>query len=365
MRVSFDDQIFSHQVRGGISNYFVNLALEFEAQPSHGVDLSGFPIFTKNAHVMEAGLGFPLGSKSLSRAAILRVSNRALASWRRMRGFAEPEIIHHTYYFDQIQKQYGSARRVVTVHDMTPELYPNDFPGGNPHALKRQHVYEADAIACVSETTKADLLAICPGITAPVLVTPLGVAPEFRPDPMHGDQHGNYFLFVGARGSYKNFDLLLKALAILSKRSKANLLLIGGGPIRSDEAERFARLGLEGRIRQTTPSNRELVDIYRKAICLVFPSKYEGFGLPALEAMASGCPALLSEAPALKEVGGEAGEYFPVDDADYLAAKMLEVERNEEYRVDLQQRGMERSSAFSWSRTASLTRQCYAKAMER
>lgn len=363
MRVLFDDQIFSHQTRGGISNYFVNLATEFGQDSGLGVELEGFPIYTKNAYLKEAGMGLSLPGTRLNRAPILSLSNRLITRLRQVRRFPAPDIVHHTYYFEKPWRTHPGSRHVVTVHDMIPELFPAHFPSGNPHARKREHILAADAIACVSQSTKQDLISMYPALNVPIVVTPLGVSEEFHPGSVIQTEHGGYFLFVGGRGGYKNFQLLLESFARIAKESKADLLLVGGGVLQAIEARQIRQLGLEGRIRQQSPTNRELVELYRNAICLVFPSKYEGFGLPTLEAMASGCPTLLSETPALVEVGGDAAEYFPADDPEYLASKMLELEANAALRQETKNRGLERAALFSWSKTASSTRDCYLEAL--
>ncbi len=261
MRVSFDDQIFSHQARGGISNYFVNLAVQFMKDANLGVELGGFPIYTKNAHVKEAGLGSPLPVTGLNKAPMLRLSNRALSSVRRLRRIQAPEVVHHTYYFGKPWNSHPNSRHVVTVHDMIPELFPEYFPTGNPHAQKMEHIFAADAIACVSDTTKADLLTLCPGLSVPVVVTPLGVSEEFTP-PLEGHtSHDNYFLFVGPRGSYKNFSLVLEAFALISKSTDANLLLFGGGPVQPGETLRFRELLPQTRIRPATPRHTGRVQL--------------------------------------------------------------------------------------------------------
>lgn len=364
MRVTFDDQIFSHQARGGISNYFVNLAVRFSKDADLGVELSGFPIYTKNAHLKEAGMGSSLPLARLNKAPILRFSNRAVSKFRKLKRIPSPEIVHHTYYFGTPWRSHPESRHIVTVHDMIPEMFPEYFPSGNPHARKEEHIFSADAIACVSETTKSDLMALYPDLNVPVVVTPLGVSEEFHPSFETQGDHANYFLFVGPRGNYKNFDLLLEAFALIFKSTTASLLLVGGGSIQPSEASRFSELGLENRILHATPKNSELVEMYQKAICLIYPSKYEGFGLPPLEAMASGCPVLLSETPALREVAGNAGEYFPASDPESLAAKMIEMSTNAEFRRDSRERGLERASLFSWSQTASKTRDCYLESLK-
>ncbi|HKU12736.1 MAG TPA: glycosyltransferase family 1 protein [Sinomonas sp.] len=365
VKVTFDDQIFSHQVRGGISNYFVNLAIEYLHDSNLGVNLLGVPFITKNAHLKEAGLGVSFPLKSLNKRPILMGANRLLSTSRRVRRKLVPDIVHHTYYFDHpsVWRTNPPSRHVITIHDMIPELFSEHFSSGNPHFLKKEHILAADAIACVSETTKRDLLALYPDLKTPIVVTPLGVSERFTPRCEDQGEHGNYFLYVGGRGGYKNFDVLLRAYNEVAGDTGAVLVVAGGGAFTSSERDKIKRLGLERRVRHLSPSNQQLVELYRSAICLIFPSKYEGFGLPTLEAMASGCPTLLSDTPALVEVGGDAGDYFRADDVKELARKMVRMTQDTEYRLGMKFRGVQRASLFTWSSTAARTQHCYSRAL--
>lgn len=364
MRVTFDDQIFASQSRGGISNYFVNLFQQFDDFEKYGVAVEGLPLYTKNYHLAEAGHGTMLRWDVLNRMPILRALNKASGSIRSFGKPAPPDVVHRTYYFDQRWPDNPGVRNVVTVHDMTPELFPEDFMNGNPHVHKKDNVYAADAIACVSETTKMDLLRLYPGISSPVIVTPLGVSPRFRP-AAPSEAGANFFLYVGGRRGYKNFELLLQAFALVAHEISSDIVLVGGGPIDSEETNRFAELGLSHRVRQVNPTDSQLVELYQRAICFVFPSKYEGFGLPTLEAMASGCPTLLSETPALVEVGGDASIYFPLESPDGLAAKLIDMSNDNLLREGLRKRGLSRAADFAWTRTAFLTVECYQAALSR
>lgn len=363
MRVMFDDQIFSHQRRGGISNYFVNLAVRYMNDPKLEVDVLGFPILTKNAHLKEVGLGASLPIKRLNKRPVLMTANQIAAAFRHVRNEPRPDVVHHTYYFDRPWRTHPKSRHVITIHDMIPELFPEHFGSGNPHALKDKHILAADAIACVSETTKRDLLSLYPGLDVPIVVTRLGVSDEFKPNRDDQGEHGNYFLFVGARGGYKNFEVVLQAMSMVAREISADLVVVGGGAFSAEEDNHIMRLGLASRIRHLSPTNRELEELYRGATCLIFPSKYEGFGLPTLEAMASGCPALLAETPALVEVGGDAGDYFKADDSELLATKMMRVADDADFRLLLRERGLERASLFSWAATAENTQRCYQLAL--
>lgn len=361
MRVLYDDQIFSAQRHGGISNYFVNLFREFAAAPSLGVDPVGFPITSFNEHLSELGLARRPPFAFLERRRALQAINGLMHRTQGRSGSMKPELQHQTFYFTSGWGGKKILPTVVTIHDMIPELFPTDFQV-NPHFLKDYHVRNADAIVCVSETTKSDLLKFYPGLDVPIVVTPLGVSHEF--EPSEDTSVGDYFLYVGTRAEpYKNFTLFAQAAATVIRGKSLKLKLVGGGPITADEAVFLRSLGILDQIEHTRPSSNELVKLYQNAIALVFPTRYEGFGLPTLEAMASGCPAILGMTPALQEVAGDAGIYFSEYTVDSLAEAMRLVVDDPAARSRARERGLARAEEFSWSRTAELTSSCYEAAL--
>jgi glycosyltransferase involved in cell wall biosynthesis len=354
--VRFDDQIFTMQQRGGISRYFVQLIREFSVDPGLGVDPELGWRWTRNYHAIEGGLGAPLPIRALSRGCVLRTANRAV-------NIAQPEadLTHHTYYRADYLRRKLVRPMAVTIFDMTPELFPDLFPRGNPHQCKREYLRCASVVLCVSENTRRDLLRVYGSIASPVVVTHLGVGGEFLPGVTRPVScPDSYVLFVGNRGGYKDFRLVLESFAELAPQHRGvSLLAVGGGPLAEDERALISRWGLGNRVLQRAASDAELPGIYGGAEAFVFPSRYEGFGLPALEAMACGTPTVLADSSSLPEIGGDAALYFPPENASALAAQLCRLLTDSELRRHLSKQGLERARHFTWRRTAACTANAY------
>ncbi|MDJ0338359.1 glycosyltransferase family 1 protein [Cryobacterium sp. PH31-O1] len=360
MRVKFDDQIFVSQVRGGISSYFAWLVREFRSNACYNVEVTGLPVFSKTSGAHDALGSRPFPINILNRPRILSFAN-GLARSPRLR----PDLVHSTYYNSRHLAK--GHKRVMTVHDMSPEILPDKFALGDAHKYKAQQVTEADAILCVSETTKNDLLSYFPKISAPIFVTPLAVG-----DPFLGElptvtsmleTPRTFVLFVGARFSYKGFDVFLKAFALLREDLDVGLVLVGGNPLDNLERQQIRALNLGKNFLHCSPTDADLATIYRRATVFVYPSFYEGFGLPILEALACSCPIVISNAPALLEVAGDAARVFPRGDERALAAEMLSVVDHAERTQVLQALGLNRVAEFSWQKTAELTRNAYQQVL--
>jgi glycosyltransferase involved in cell wall biosynthesis len=275
----------------------------------------------------------------------------------RGRGRTRHEIVHHTYYFPEYLR-LPARKRVCTVYDMTPELMPELLGGANPHRAKEEFVRACDAVLCISHTTKRDLLAIYGELDKPVIVAPLGVTSQFfaavaRP------VETPYVLFVGGRFSYKNFDVVLRALAAQPPQRRTRLVCTGGGAFSETELARFAELGIAADVEHRQIDDAELPGWYAGAVCLVFPSRYEGFGLPTVEAFAAGCPVVLAEMDCAIEVGGEAAQYFSADDEQALAAILERLASDPAEREQWIALGRARAAEFTWRRTAEITASVY------
>lgn len=353
LRVLYDDQVFTWQPRGGISRYFVELLKAFQG-PGYGVQATTSAWWTQNQHLREMGRGRGLPGIAGRRKEVLQLANR-LSNPRR-RGH---DILHHTYY-DRRYLKAATSFRVVTVYDMIPELFPQLFPRGNPHQDKREFVQAADLVLCISDATKRDLEKFYGAVDAPVVVTPLGVDPLFRPAASAAAQvAAPYLLYVGDRAGYKDFRVLAEAFAEADLPPNVRLLTVGGGPLRAHESAHLQQLGITGRVVQRRLDDRGLADAYANALAFVFPSRYEGFGLPTLEAMASGCPTILTAESSHPEVGGPAARYFPAGDVTQLARLLEQVAGDETLRAQLIGLGLVRAAQFSWAQTARHTAQAY------
>jgi glycosyltransferase involved in cell wall biosynthesis len=354
--VDYDDQIFVSQRRGGISRYFVELIRALSDAPELDVQAHLGWRWTRNAHALEAGLGSRLRIPGGTRGFVLRRANRMAGVTR-----CRPDLMHPTYYGASYLRRERSCPLVVTVHDMMPELFPNLFPSGNPHQEKQDYVRRASLVLCISESTRRDLIKVYGPIASPTVVTHLGVSSRFASGALRPAWlPDEYLLFLGTRSGYKDFLVALESFAELApKQPGTALLTIGGGPFGEGEEALIARWGLRNRVFQHESSDEELPGILSGASAFVLPSRYEGFGLPTLEAMACGTPVVLADSSALPEVGGDAALYFAPGDSSALAAELLRLLSDPELQSVLSRRGRKRAARFTWRQTAERTAAAY------
>ncbi len=317
MQVTFDDQVFTFTRRSGVARYFTELLRIYRAEPSLGVEALTPFRYVISEHLLELDpiryRRAPLPGLA-QRPGVLRPLNR-LTGLRRHRRLP---MLHHTHYFPDAL-DVPADFRVCTIYDMIPELFPEHFPNGSPHGAKRRYVDACDAILCISQTTKNDLLRLYGTLDKPVVVTPLGVSELFFDPPPRQRDEPDYVLHVGQRFSYKNFDVLLRALGRLTTVRPSLSLVCVGPPFDATELARLAELGLNERVQHRVANDEALPALFASALCFVFPSLYEGFGLPIVEAFAAGCPVILADMPCSTEVGGGAALYFPPADDENLA----------------------------------------------
>lgn len=168
-----------------------------------------------------------------------------------------------------------------------------------------------------------------------------------------------YILFVGGRKAYKNFLLLVDSLSSSPRLKDFSILCFGGGKLSSDELSFISEKSMDGRVIHTEGSDAELANAYKFASVFVYPSLYEGFGIPLLEAMHYGCPILASSTSCFPEIAAEAALYFDPLGKDDLINKLEIVLSDSKVRNELIQNGLNRESLFSWDRCASETLDFY------
>jgi glycosyltransferase involved in cell wall biosynthesis len=239
----------------------------------------------------------------------------------------------------------------ATVHDLQHELYPQFFSRAElayRRVLYKQAVTTSRIVIAISEHARETLLRTYGLDPSRVVAIPLGIDHE-RLSPGQA-QRQPFLLYPANPWRHKNHARLYEAFALVRReRPELRLVLTGTG--------HAAKLpdGVENRGR--VPYD-ELVSLYRTASALVFPSLYEGFGLPPLEAMACGCPVAVSRATSLPEVCGDAAEYFDPGSAEDMARAVLAVLDNPEAYV---QRGLERAARFTWEATARAHEDVYRR----
>jgi glycosyltransferase involved in cell wall biosynthesis len=365
LRVCYDYQVFSWQRVGGISRYFTELAARIQALPSAQACVVA-PLHI-NSYLATRRREIPTAGLYLGRAprAPLLAGRACKALARALTALKRPDIVHETYY--EAAATAGPAAKVVlTAYDMVDELFPELFPlNARVRGLRERAFQRADHVICISESTRRDLLRLYPVEPAKVSVAHLASSLE-RGSGEPTSLGDPYFLYVGQRDSYKNFMGLLNAFAQSGLAQSHQLLCFGGGGFKPYELEQAERLGLPlGRLRYLAGGDSLLARCYAGAEAFVYPSLYEGFGIPLLEAMACGCPILCGSAGSLAEVAGEAALYRDVADPASLAEGLLALARSAELRQALVAKGHARAKAFSWDKCAEQTMGIYQKLLGR
>ena len=268
-----------------------------------------------------------------------------------------------------------SASLVLTVHDLLPLRFPSWYPARQRWLFKRairQAERDAAAVVVPSTAVAADVADGTDIEASRVTVVPEGVDPIFsRPVSevdvaavcaRHRIRPGQFFLFVGAISGRKNLETAMRALAVFRERGPDVPLVVVGPRGRGAEAfdDETRRLGLESAVRVTGfVSAADLPVLLAAALALVHPSKYEGFGLTPLEAMAAGTAVLAANTGALPEVVGDAGVLLPPDDVDAWAKAMARVNEDDALRRSMVERGRAWSERFTWGRAAQETAAVY------
>lgn len=361
MQVLYDHGIFSTQARGGISRYFLELVPRLSVE---GVEPCVFAGFHRNEWLRRPAEGARRYAGRYVGGTRLATC-RGLANQLLFRGIAAAwrcDVYHPTYYGLPGWDFRFRGPTVVTVYDLIHERFPASFRSDDPTVpMKRRMIARADAILAISRCTADDLEMIYGVSKHKIRVVPLAAspAPAGEPDEAIGIDRP-FLLHVGARAGYKNFSCVLEALA--RTRGPARdlaVVSVHSEPFDAEERARIARLGLEGRAVNCTAGRKKLATLYRRAVALVVPSRYEGFGLPVLEAMQHGCPVLAASAGALPEVGGEGAAYFDPERSDDLSALVMRAVDDAAFRSGLTRRGAERARHYSWARCARETAEVY------
>jgi glycosyltransferase involved in cell wall biosynthesis len=274
-----------------------------------------------------------------------------------------PDIVHETYYATR-KLSSKRTKTVVTVVDMIHEKFGNCFRIGDKTSfIKNKAVNRADHVICISENTKKDLMEIFNVEPSKISVIYLGhslaittprIARRIIGDP--------YILYVGVRQGYKNFSRLLQALAASDRlKNDFRLVCFGGRELSGAELNEINSMGLEAhRVVQVSGDDRILANLYQFASILVYPSLYEGFGIPPLEAMSFRCPVACSHTSSLPEVAGEAAEYFDPYDTESIRSAIETVVYSIDKSETLITRGLARLNLFSWEACAQQTNAVYA-----
>lgn len=378
MQVFFDEHIFHKQTKGGISRYICDLAISLAQTKKIKVIL--FAGWCKNAFLRELPQHSHLHLIYKKRNDDLKINSfvKSLSSfWRRIefrRAIAQdPETIYHPTYFEIdnfINKK--SRATVVTFYDMIAERFRKDRQKRH-RLLKQSAAQKADRIIAISESTRKDLEHFYPFTPIKTHVVYLGSDLKGTPHQHQSDNsltrltREKYFLMIGERRGYKNGLAALKAFAILSKTTpNIHLILCGGNTkIAADERSLIERNMITDRVHHLTADDTALVTLIRNAIAFIYPSHYEGFGLPVLEAMQHGCPVITTRLSSLPEVAGEAAIYVDPDSPDSIAYAMEYLIDQPKEREAYIQRGHRQARQFSTDKMAEEMLTIYRDSVEK
>jgi len=282
----------------------------------------------------------------------------------------EHDVLHFPYDSCVAWKR---GKFVTTIHDVKPLLFPELRPRTNLNSriedwLVGDRWQMIDQVITVSEHSRRDVLAHVPLRPDQVSVTPLGLdAERFRPAAKRHEGRPYVFCVAGSDPT-KNVGVLVEAFATLPSevRNRFDLILAGDVCKREDIRAAIARRGLGAQAKLVgLLSDAALVTYYQQATVFVFPSLYEGFGLPVLEAMGCGCPVICSNASSLPEVAGEAAVLVDPRRADQLAQELGRVLESAELQLSLRERALARAKEFVWERTARQTVAVYERTIAR
>lgn len=365
MLVSFDHQIFGWQEYGGISRYFFELANGLAETPEVTPVVTA-PFFV-NRYLQEGDRRFRVWGMRAPVFPLCGRVYRAVNSLpvRVMNRYLQPDIVHETF-FARRGVAPTRAKVILTVYDMIHERFPSPSAG----LVRRERaaaVARADHVICISHQTRSDLIELLDVAPRKVSVVHLGfslTARAIETSSVAADRP--FLLYVGKRGGYKNFEGLLRAVAgSRTLRKNVRIVSFGGGPMTAQERALSADLGFDqDDVCQVSGSDGVLAGLYRQALAFVYPSKYEGFGIPPLEAMNFDCPVVCSRAASIPEVVGDAGEYFDPSDIDDMRAALERVVADEVVRLRLVSAGKNRLKLFSWGRCVSESLAVYRQVLK-
>ncbi len=361
--VAYDHEIFCLQRYGGISRYFFEIASQLQRDSRFDVRIVA-PFHFNSYLTTNPSFLIGLFVPPMPRTAKLRdFLNGKITKWGVKA--IKPDIIHETYY-RMDDYNYKRSKRVLTVHDMIHEKYPHYYLNDKTSEKKASAVKRADHVLCVSENTKKDLIEILKVPQKKITVVYHGTS--FKPNSYAGSFSSRksrrpYILYVGWRGHYKNFKRFLCAYSLASRlNNHFDLVCFGDKNISHKEKQLIRSMKLDNeRIEFTNGEDKTLVDYYCGASAFIFPSIYEGFGIPLLEAMSCHCPIACSNIKCFKEIAGDAAEYFDPFNTDSIADAIQRIVYSSYRRKELIKLGNDRVKLFSWEKAAAKIGEIYHK----
>ena len=343
--IILDCIIFGLQRFGGISNYWAKLVGHVSIDPA----LAGSLVLPKHLTYRDFDAAWLQRMPVLDEKLDARIGRYLSA-----RTTGAGALFHTSYYR---LPSHCVGKYVVSVYDFTYERYRTGLARFVHKKQKLASIRRADAVLCISESTRRDVIEFCPGVDIGKLhVIHLGVDGGTFYQELVSSSNANEqtVLFVGQRGGYKRFDLAVEAIRQLPRLSLGIV-----GPVLTDAERTLLTARLGNRWQEFGPvSNSDLRRLYSSVFAFIFPSDYEGFGLPILEAMACGCPVVAAALSSLPEVGGAAALYAYSQTGESYASALSTLNSGA-VREEAVCRGIERVAQFDWFQTLQKTKAVY------
>lgn len=353
--------MFSLQKYGGITKYFSELISNIP--PQHQYEIS---LLNSDNHYLNEKLDLfkkknLLPIREFKGKYTLRKINYSINKYYSKRSLKKNDFdlfhptFYDTYFFEALKKPY-----VITVHDLIAFKFEDSlkhFSSIRPQM--KLAIEKANRIISVSENTKKDIVDIFNVSSDKIDVIYHGYnIPNYATT---ANQYGEYILFVGRRENYKNFATFVKAVSEVMHDNRTLKLICVGKPFSKEEIADFTQRNIINRVRAVNADEAGLNNLYSNALLFVYPSLYEGFGMPILEAFANKCPVCLSNTGCFPEIAGNGGEYFdPLSQQSILDA-VEKVIYNSELKARMVAEGTQRLLNFSWKKTAEETIKTYQK----
>lgn len=363
MKILYDHQIFKAQKFGGINRYFNEIS-QLKNVETEIINHLNFPPENPSNQVktdlISRGIRFSKRQMGIQNKIEQKPAFPTILTDRISKN--DYDIFHPTYY-DPYFLEYVNKPFVLTVYDMIHEIFPEYF-GINDHTSvnKKLLCEKANAIIAISETTKQDLIELLKidetKITTILLASDFDKVAPTKPE--QSEELENYILFTGQRWAYKNFYFMLNSIAEFLLNDKNLKLVCSGSQFNNAELLFIKNLGIEKQvIHYYSKTDHELAWLYQNALCFIFPSLYEGFGFPMLEAFASKCPTISSNGGSLKEIGGKGAYFFSPKNSKELKTALSDVLFNKSTRESLVENGLIEFQKYSWNRCKERTFDVY------
>ncbi len=362
IKVLYDHQAFLERNYGGVLRYFIflyeNMPKRAEFSTRIGALLSNNPLLSQ----MAIGTKFLPTLSFPKKRGLMRLIDEVYMTWLIRSG--DYDLIHATYYnVNYIRKR--KLPMVITVYDMIHERLRHKYPQLNDDKFMRAKRYalnHADMIISISDTTKKDVRIYYPEIDPEkIRVVHLCLMMDNTDvvDQEEKTSQQPYFLFIGTRAIYKNFNFLVEAFKMMDNQ-EINMICAGGGDFTTQEIALFNEKNISRQISYSPIDNdSSLASLYKNATAFIFPSEYEGFGLPILEAFHNGCPTLLADTEIFHEIAGESAMFFNLNDSGSLCSAMAEIFNSETLRAEMTSKGRDRLLFFSGEKLVDKTIACY------